>query len=55
MTVLHNGVLVQNDVTLRGPTEYIGEPQYREHGDAPLELQDHRSPVAYRNIWIREL
>jgi hypothetical protein len=55
VTVFHNGVLVQNNVTLHGPTEYIGEPLYREHGKAALELQDHRSPVAYRNIWIREL
>jgi hypothetical protein len=55
MTVFHNGVLVQNHVTLRGPTEYIGTPLYREHGNAPLELQDHGSPVTYRNIWIREL
>ena len=55
VTVLHNGVLVQNNVTLHGPTEYIGEPLYREHGKAALELQDHGSPVAYRNVWIREL
>jgi hypothetical protein len=55
VTVFHNGVLVQNNVTLHGPTEYIGEPQYIEHGKAALELQDHGSPVAYRNIWIREL
>jgi hypothetical protein len=55
VTVLHNGVLVQNNVTLHGPTEYIGEPQYIEHGKAALELQDHGSPVAYRNVWIREL
>lgn len=55
LTVLHNGVLVQNNVTLHGPTEYIGEPLYRQHGNAALELQDHGSPVAYRNIWIREL
>ena len=55
VTVLHNGVLVQNNVILHGPTEYIGEPQYIEHDEAALELQDHGSPVAYRNIWIREL
>jgi hypothetical protein len=55
VTVFHNNVLVQNHVTLHGPTEYIGEPQYIAHGKAALELQDHGSPVAYRNIWIREL
>jgi len=57
VTVLHNGVLVQNNVSLRGPTEYIGIPEYfiKVHGPGPLQLQDHGNPVAYRNIWIREL
>jgi hypothetical protein len=57
VTVLHNGVLIQNNVSLRGPTLYIGIPEYsvRKHGAAPLVLQDHGNPVAYRNIWIREL
>jgi hypothetical protein len=56
MTVLHNGVLIQNHVTLRGPTEYRGEPEYRAHAaKLPLTLQDHTNPVSFRNIWIREL
>jgi hypothetical protein len=57
VTVLHNGVLIQNNVSLRGPTEYIGIPEYfiKVHGAASLVLQDHGNPVAYRNIWIREL
>ena len=57
VTVLHNGVLVQNHVKLRGPTEYIGIPEYsvEEHGPGSLMLQDHGNPVSYRNIWIREL
>lgn len=57
VTVLHNGVLIQNNVNLRGPTLYIGMPEYsiKKHGAAPLVLQDHGNPVAYRNIWIREL
>lgn len=57
VTVLHNGVLVQNNVSLRGPTEYIGIPEYfiKVHGPASLVLQDHGNPVAYRNIWVREL
>jgi hypothetical protein len=56
-TVLQNGVLIQNNVILRGPTEYIGIPEYfiKKHGPGSLELQDHGNPVAYRNIWIREL
>lgn len=57
VTVLHNGVLIQNNVVLRGPTEYIGIPEYfiKVHGPGSLVLQDHGNPVAYRNIWIREL
>ncbi|MHA6247452.1 3-keto-disaccharide hydrolase [Pontibacter sp. CAU 1760] len=55
VTVLHNGVLVQNNVELKGPTEYIGLPQYTPHGKAPISLQDHGNPVQYRNIWVREL
>lgn len=57
VTVLHNGVLVQNNVKLRGPTEFIGIPEYsvKEHGADVLMLQDHGNPVSYRNIWIREL
>lgn len=57
VTVLHNGVLVQNNVKMRGPTEYIGVPEYtvKKHGAGPLVLQDHGNPVSFRNIWIREL
>lgn len=56
ITVLHNGVLIQNHVVLRGPTEYIGIPVYKAHEDKlPLMLQDHSNPVSFRNIWIREL
>jgi len=57
VTVLHNGILIQNNVSLRGPTLYIGIPEYsvKKHGAMPLVLQDHGNPVAYRNIWIREL
>ncbi len=56
ITVIHNGIVVQNHVTLLGPTEYIGRPKYRQHPEKqPLELQDHGNPVSFRNIWIREL
>ena len=56
VTVLHNGVLVQNNVSLIGPTEYIGVPKYKAHADKlPISLQDHGNPVAFRNIWVREL
>ena len=56
ITAFHNGVLVQHDVVLTGPTEYRGQPKYKPHAaKLPLSLQDHRNPVAYRNIWVREL
>jgi hypothetical protein len=56
ITVLHNGVLVQNNSALWGSTQYIGIPVYEKHGDKEsIKLQDHGNPVSYRNIWIREL
>jgi hypothetical protein len=56
VTVFHNGVLVQNNVSLWGGTEYIGIPVYKMHSDhEPIILQDHGNPVCYRNIWIRQL
>ncbi|HDR51555.1 MAG TPA: DUF1080 domain-containing protein [Mariniphaga anaerophila] len=57
VTVLHNGVLVQNNYSVRGPTEYIGIPEYniKKHGPGSIILQDHGDAVSFRNIWIREL
>ena len=55
MTVLQNGVLVQDHVEIQGPTAQ--QPaKYAPHPlKVPLVLQDHGNPVRYRNIWIREL
>lgn len=55
MTVLHNGVLVQNHAPIVGTTEYIGPPRQEAHGCAPISLQDHDAGVSFRNIWLREL
>lgn len=56
ITVFHNGVLVQNNVELLGPTCYIGTPYYVAHANKlPIALQDHGDPMQFRNIWIREL
>lgn len=57
ITVLHNGVLVQDNFELEGTTEYIGWPKYIAHDEQPIKLQDHQdnSGVSYRNIWIRKL
>ncbi|SEA40181.1 3-keto-disaccharide hydrolase [Pedobacter hartonius] len=59
VTVLFNGVLVQNGFELKGPTQYVGPAAYRQaHGPLPVKLQAHgdkSEPVSFRNIWIREL
>ncbi len=56
MTVLHNGVLVQNHVELLGGTFWERPPAYTAHPPKlPLALQYHGNPVRFRNIWIREL
>ncbi len=56
ITVLQNGVLIQNYTEIRGTTPFIGLPEYISHSmKEPLSLQDHNNPVSYRNIWIREL
>lgn len=55
ITVILNGVVVQNHTQLIGPTEYKGLPVYISHGKASLKLQDHGNPVSFRNIWVREL
>ncbi|MGI9550808.1 MAG: 3-keto-disaccharide hydrolase [Aurantibacter sp.] len=57
ITVIHNGILVQDHVELKGTTSYIGWPKNPAHGKGPLMLQDHgdNSRVSYRNIWVREL
>jgi hypothetical protein len=54
VTVLQNGVLVQDNVEIRGPTA-TGEPYKAHAAKLPLQLQDHNHPVRYRNIWVREL
>jgi hypothetical protein len=55
VTVIHNGVLIQNNTEIKGTTEYIGLPKNIAHGDGSIILQDHSNPVSYRNIWVRRL
>ena len=56
ITVLHNGVLVQDHWVIKGTTRWQQRASYEPHGDKlPIRLQYHGNPVRYRNIWIREL
>ena len=55
-TVILNGVLVQDNQELTGPTAHKARPPYKAHAaKLPLGLQDHGDPVRFRNVWVREL
>lgn len=58
VTVIHNGVLLQNHTELKGVTQWIGLPYYKAHGASPIALQAHGDPsppISFRNIWLRPL
>ena len=56
VTVLHNGVLVQDHVEIKGKTAHKTEGKYTKHEDKmPIRLQFHGNPTRFRNIWIRQL
>ncbi len=58
VTVIQNGILLLNNFTIRGTTEYIGHPRVVKHGDGPIKLQSHgdpSEPISFRNIWLRKL
>ena len=58
VTLIPNGVLVQNNAEVKGVTQWIGEPYYKAHGAMPIKLEMHgdpSEPISYRNIWIRPL
>jgi hypothetical protein len=59
VTVLHNGVIVQNNTEIQGKTDAFGKTGYYDnHDHGTIRLQDHGDPgpsVSYRNIWVREL
>jgi len=56
VTVLHNGVLTQDNWEYDGGTSHMHRSPLTPHPEKlPLELQDHNNPVQFRNIWIREI
>jgi 3-keto-disaccharide hydrolase len=56
LTVLQNGVLVQDHAKLIGATVHRQVATYAAHGPAgPLKLQDHGDPLKFRNVWVRKL
>jgi hypothetical protein len=58
LTVIQNGVLIQDHIDVKGQTLFIGSPIYKPHGASPIRLQSHpdpSEPISFRNIWIRPL
>ena len=56
VTVLHNGVVIQNHYELQGGTFWHRPPGYTKHGETgPITLQFHGNPVRFRNIWVRNI
>ena len=56
VTVLVNGVVVQDHTRLEGPTGHMTRSKPSPFPTlGPLELQDHGNKMRFRNIWYREL
>lgn len=56
VTVLHNGVLVQDAAEFLGATTHRALAQYAPHEpEGPIVLQDHGDAVRFRNVWVRRL
>ena len=61
ITVLQNGVLVQNHTKITGSTDGIGGipwkhiGSYSAHSYGPITLQFHGNAVRYRCVWVREI
>jgi hypothetical protein len=63
VTVIQNGVALHNHREFFGSTDGINGVPHKSLGaylkahppEVTIELQEHRNPVRFRNIWIREL
>ncbi len=56
VTLLFNGVLVQDNVEMLGATAHAARAKYSPHGETgPIKIQDHGDPLKFRNIWVRPL
>jgi hypothetical protein len=56
VTVIFNGVVVQNHTEILGPTQHRKLAHYvPQSAEGSLVLQNHGDAVRYRNIWIRRL
>jgi len=58
VSVVFNGVTVQDDFEILGTTEYIGLPRPEWKVEGPISLQSHgdpSQPISFRNIWIKQL
>ncbi|HEX3316279.1 MAG TPA: DUF1080 domain-containing protein [Gemmataceae bacterium] len=56
VTVIHNGVVVQNHTEILGSTHFDHATAYSKHPEkAPIVLMYHGNPVRFRNIWVRDV
>jgi len=55
VTVIHNGIVVQNHEQILGTTLNANVGKYTPHTDKPFMLQNHNTPVRYRSLWVRRL
>ncbi|GHT17604.1 large, multifunctional secreted protein [Planctomycetales bacterium] len=55
VTIFYNGVLVQNNVEILGASLHYDLPRPLTVEKGKILLQEHHSPVKFRNIWVRPL
>ena len=56
VTVIFNGVVVQNNFAMTGTTAHMARAKYKKHADKmPIRIQDHSDPIKFANIWVMEI